>query len=543
MNKKIYHISFALLTGLFASSCTGKYLDINTEPYVPGDVNADDYGLGAAMNNLAACVVSPDVNTCQFTDCLLGGPMGGYFADTKGDSDWPATISCYNAKDDWTRVFLQTDQLIPVLYTNLAVAKQVSEETNNPVPIAIGNIIKVATMHRITDTYGPIPYSKIGDDGAITAPYDSQQEVYNKFFEELDASIAVLMENQNRSLTPSADYIYGGNVKSWIKFANSLKLRLAIRIANVDPTTAKTMAESAVNNEVGVITANADNAKWDYFKVNGNPFYTATRYNMATHDDGTTCQTGGDAHAAADIICYMNGYNDPRREKYFTKSEWTDANGKAIDYVGSRRGIIAPANKVAGHKYSGVRVLQADPIYWMNAAEVAFLRAEGAAIYGFDMGGSAESFYDEGIRLSFEQYGVGGVDTYLNNSTGKPTTYTDPYGQNNYQNTISEITVKWDESASKDQKQERIITQKWIANWMLGNEAWADYRRTGYPHLIPASAAGNKSGGIVDSNRGARRMPWPADEYTNNAANMPAALQALGGADNMATDVWWAKKN
>ncbi|MDR0939970.1 MAG: SusD/RagB family nutrient-binding outer membrane lipoprotein [Mediterranea sp.] len=539
---KIYRISLTLLTALLAS-CTGKYLDINTEPYVPQDVNADDYALGAAMNNLASCVVSPDVNTCQFTECLLGGPMAGYFADS--NAGWANTISNYNAKDDWTRVFMQTDRIIPVLYSNLAIARQVSEDTGNPVPLAIANIIKVATMHRVTDTYGPIPYSKIGENGALNAPYDSQQEVYNLFFEELDTSIAALMENQNRSLTASADYIYAGDVRKWIRFANSLKLRLAIRIAYADPATAKVMAESAIRNEIGVITTNADNAKWDYFKTSVNPFYTATRYNaIGTHDDGTTCLTGGDTHAAADIICYMNGYNDPRREKFFTRSEWMADDGvTSLGYVGMRHGITIPALKASGHKYSGVNVIQSDPIYWMNAAEVAFLRAEGTAIFAFDMGGTAREFYEQGITLSFEQWGAAGADTYMADDTSKPTTYTDPSGADSYQNTLSDITVKWDEEATAEQKQERIITQKWIANWMLGNEAWADYRRTGYPHLIPASAAGNKSGGVVDSNKGARRMPWPIDEYSNNAENMPAALQALGGTDNMATDVWWAKRN
>ncbi len=85
--------------------------------------------------------------------------------------------------------------------------------------------------------------------------------------------------------------------------------------------------------------------------------------------------TGGDTHAAADIICYMNGYKDNRREKFFTKSEWAGQ-----DYVGMRRGIVIPELKTTGHKYSGVNIAPTSPLYWMNAAEVAFLRAEGQAV-------------------------------------------------------------------------------------------------------------------------------------------------------------------
>lgn len=245
---------------LLSASCTGDYLEINSNPYQPGDLTADDYALGASMNNLAGCVVSADVNTAQFTDCLLGGPMGGYFADS--NSGWANTISMYNAKDDWTRVFLKSDKIIPILYTNLNFVQRLSDESSNPVPMAVATIIKVAAMHRVTDTYGPIPYSKIGEDGSITTPYDSQKDVYYRFFDELSQSVKVLRENSELSLSSTADYVYGGDLNKWIKFANSLKLRLAMRLVYADPDKAKAMAEEAVNpNNGGVIESNADNAK------------------------------------------------------------------------------------------------------------------------------------------------------------------------------------------------------------------------------------------------------------------------------------------
>lgn len=513
---------------LVSISCTDKYLDINSDPYQPGSLENDDYALGSAMTQLASCVVSSDVNTAQFTDCLLGGPMGGYFADSnKGFSE---TISNFNAKNDWTRVFLISDKIIPVLYGNLNSVQIVSNNTGNPVPYAIAQIIKVAAMSRVTDTYGPIPYSKIGSDGKITIPYDSQEEVYNKFFEELDNAINVLLENKGALLVSTADYVYGGDVEKWLKFANSLRLRLAMRIAYANPTKAKEIAEACITSEAGLITANVDNAAWNYFGSITNSLFTALRYNAET--------SGGDTHAAADIICYMNGYNDNRRASYFELA----SNG---EYVGLRRGIDITKDAIANHfvDYSTVKISASDPILWMNAAEVSFLRAEGIAIFGFNMGGSAEEFYNQGIRLSFEQWKADGVDEYLSNSTRIPATYVDPFAGQNYNTKLSTITVKWDEKATKEEKQERIIIQKWIANWILGNEAWADYRRTGYPHLIPATDEGNKSGGIVDSQRGARRMPYPNEEYTSNLENVNYAVaNYLKGPDNMSTDVWWACK-
>ncbi len=111
------------------------------------------------MNNLAGCVVSPDVNTAQFTDCLLGGPLGGYFLLILMPV-FTESISNFNPKDDWSRVFLKSDKIIPTLYSNLTQkVKLVSQNTNDPVPYAIAQVIKVAAMHRVTDAFGPIPYS------------------------------------------------------------------------------------------------------------------------------------------------------------------------------------------------------------------------------------------------------------------------------------------------------------------------------------------------------------------------------------------------
>ena len=501
-------------------------MDINSNPYEPGDLNPDDYALGSAMNNLAGTVVSADVNTAQFTDCLLGGPCGGYFADSGA---WAFSISNFNATNDWTRVFMMSDQIIPVLYSNLNQVQIVSQNTDNPVPYAIAMIIKVAAMSRVTDTYGPIPYTQIGVDGRVTVPYDSQETVYNAFFDELDEAIATLSENSSSALVPTADYVYSGNVQQWIKFANSLKLRLAMRISYANPAKAREMAESAVNQEFGVIESNEDNAAWHYFGSITNPLFTAINYN------------GDESRPSAEIVCYMNGYNDNRRASYFVNE---DGAFDSDVYVGLRRSIDRTDEARAYFpSYSAINISANDAIQWMNAAEVAFLRAEGVAVFGFNLGGTAKDFYEQGIRLSFAQWGASGEDDYIEDDRSVPQTYTDPAGLNSYASTISDITIKWDESASTEEKQERIITQKWIANWMLGSEAWADYRRTGYPRLIPAQAAGNKSGGVVDSNRGARRMPYPSEENANNYENVQYARDHyLNGPDNMATDVWWACK-
>lgn len=523
MHKYINKFLIASLA-VAATACTGDYEDINSNPYEPGDLTGDDYALSSQLNNIAGCVMSSDVNTIQFTDALLGGTLGGYFSDA--NSSFENSFARYNPTNDWSRVFMKSDRIIPTLYANLGQVEMLGEKAGDPVPYAVATVIKIAAMSRVTDTYGPIPYSAIGETTDLAVPYDSQKDVYNEFFTELSEAIETLDTHRGSALSPMGDYVYGGDINKWVKFANSLKLRLAMRVSFVDRKLSRQMAEEAIKG--GVIESNADNATWKYFSTLTNPLYTAVMYNSSGSE------TGGDTHAAADIICYMNGYDDPRREAYFLKSTFDD-----IDYVGLRRGWET-FNKSWGFSFSGVGVKANDPLIWMTASEVAFLRAEGAAIHNFDMGGNAADFYNSGIALSFEQWGVAGAEAYMQNSTARPQAYVDPTEQNPYNGALSDITIKWDDSANSETKLERIITQKWIALYYNGNEAWAELRRTGYPKLIPVEY--NGSGGVVDSNKGPQRMPYPQEEYTNNSYNVTSAVNnLLGGPDNMATKMWWAR--
>lgn len=532
---KILLYKSLMATALLAmSACTGAYEDINSEPYTPDDLTPDDYSLGSALNNIAGSVVSADVNKAQFTDCLLGGPLGGYFSPAK--QAWNNSIQTYDPTDDWTKVFMI--DVPPTLYSNLTMIKNFCEVNATPVPEAIATIVKVAAMHRVTDTYGPIPYSAIENGGNLNTYYDPVEKIYDLFFKDLSDAVKVLNDNRGYALSPTADFVYGGDVNKWIRFANSLKLRLAIRIAYAAPDKARAMAEDAVNPvNGGVIETNADNAAWNYFSTSESPLYTAVNYNS----NGST--TGGDTHAAADIICYMNGYKDPRRSAYFSESLWKDTDNKPVPFIGQRRGIRNPTyNTEWGFNFSGVKISANDPIKWFNAAETAFLRAEGIAIFGFDLGGTAEQFYNDGIRLSFEQYGASGAEEYLADNSSRPEAYVDPSGMNPWNGSLSTITIKWDDNATKEEKQERIITQKWIANWMIGNEAWADLRRTGYPRLMPV--AYNGSGGILADDQTPARMKYPEQEYTNNASNINYAVaNYLNGPDNMATRIWWDCKD
>ena len=141
-------------------------------------------------------------------------------------------------------------------------------------------------MSRVTDCYGPIPYSAIGESTDLAVPYDSQEKVYDQFFDELGDAVKTLHEHIGNRLSKSCDYVYYGDPAGWILFGNSLKLRLAMRISFVNPQKARKLAEEAVAD--GVIETNDNNATWKYFNSLTNPLYTAVNYN----NDGSV--TGGD---------------------------------------------------------------------------------------------------------------------------------------------------------------------------------------------------------------------------------------------------------
>ncbi len=516
MKKRFHTMRWLLLSVACLSACTGNYEHINTPPYdaTEEDMTADDYKIQGALTSMQGWGVPFAEHDFQFVDVLLGATLGGYLAEHKG---WTEKISTYNPTYDWTEVaFKNIVSGIFIAHTQLRGA------TDDPVPLAVAEIVKVAALHRVTDIYGPIPYSQVGHNGELTAPYDAQKSIYEQMFAALDKAVATLTAHRAEALNPKADRIFGGDLTGWIRYANSLKLRLAVRTVYADPEGARRRAEEAVLHEVGVMTDNAHNATAVHPVQN--------LYFLLT-------QQWGDYRAAADIVSCMNGYDDPRRERYFALSTFTAADGAGIvnGYYGLRRGIKgSDASQGAG--YSNMSVDKTTPMRWMNAAEVAFLRAEGA-LRGWSMGADAQTLYERGIALSFEEWGVANPEAYAA-GTSKPGDYVDPklgYSAS----AMSTVAVRYDAADDFERNLERIVTQKWIACWRTtGVEAWSEFRRTGYPRLWPSPH--NQSGGVIAPNAFARRMAYPQDEYAKNPVHYREAVATLlGGPDDMATRVWW----
>lgn len=531
MKKLINHIQKTgsiFFFGIFVLvSCTDGFQALNTNPNNVTDdmLDYDNLRTGAAITTMQLdAIPSSDAgaNAYQRAQNLIGDIFSGYMSAI-GQWNGSSNNSTYNLRfGGWN------DVMFTVAYTNVMPSwKRICTEENkikDPIPYAIAQVIKVETMHRLADSYGPLPYFQFGH-GGITTPYDSQEKIYESFFRDLTESIQILEEfcekNPNARPLKKYDLVYEGDIRKWAKFANTLKLRLAMRISYVDATKAKQYAEEAVNGIVGVMTDNEDNAL--LHSANGITVFHPLKVIWYMYKD---------TRMGASIESYLKGYNDPRLEKYFYISDLKESG-----YHGVRTGIIIN-DKSLYEKMSSPRIEADTKLQWMCAAEAWFLRAEGA-LRGWNMNGSEELLYETGVRTSFDQWGAP-IGTYLSDDTTKPAQFEDMV-EDNGTDARSTVNPVYKNSASMEEKLERIITQKWLAMFPEGQEAWSEFRRTGYPQIFPVIE--NYSNGTVDTETQIRRLPFPQSEYDNNKEEVTRAVSLLGGLDNGGTKLWWDKKN
>ncbi|MDY8135138.1 RagB/SusD family nutrient uptake outer membrane protein [Aquimarina sp. 2201CG5-10] len=414
-----------------------------------------------------------------------------------------------------------------VAYTNVMNNAQKIEERGRedfPTLYAVSLILKVTAMHRVSDIFGPIVYTQFGES-ETTSSYDSQQEAYTAFFADLDLAVETLSQDLDSQRFVSFDLVYGGDYNKWVRFANSLRLRLATRIAMADPAKAQLEAEKALSNPIGLIESNEDN-----FVINGSQ----------SHPLQTINSSWGDIRMNASMESILVGYDDPRIGNYF---------GESADYAGEYKGIrnglpllpgypeeLAQKADYIGFSELGGDVINTTQVQLMTAAEVYFLRAE-AALRGWAGAGDARSNYESGISTSMSQYGISASAAYIADNTSVPIDYVDPVTAANNIAAASSITIAWNDGDTNETKLERIITQKWIAVYPDGQEAWSEFRRTGYPRIFPVVS--NQSGGTVDTNIQIRRLPFTANEKAQNPDGVAGAITKLGGADNAGTRLWW----
>jgi hypothetical protein len=534
-------VIFILALGLvYLSSCTKKFKEYNTDPTgISNQQLAVDYqNLGAPLEQAQLNIYAGNPAwVYQLQQNLIADVYSGYMM-SPDPFQGGVNNTNYFLVDGWN--FYPWDYAYNNVMNNI---KSVLDQTSDPKYASYhqwAKIIRVEAMHRVSDIYGPIIYSHYGTtnpDRSVT--YDSQKDAYYEFFNDLDTAITTftgLVQSGAPATFGSYDLAYGGSFTKWLKFANTLRLRLALRISKVDPAKAQAEGEKALANPIGLLTTNDDNCFIDLGPVD--------------HPLDVINNSWGDIRLGAPVGSILNGYSDPRISKYASKASDPAVAGQ---YIGIRNGINIDA--IGRYEnYSSVIMAYPGPdntapnpsatakVQIMVAAEAWFLKAE-AAIRGWAGAGDAATNYNTGIETSFGQYGLD-ASTYENDAISKPAQYIDPNsivaGQNNITTGspwLSTITIKWDGAASFDKMLERIITQKWIAMYPEGQEAWSEFRRTGYPKLFPVVV--NNSGGTISTTNFIRRINFPSDERANNPAGVASAVQVLGGPDNGGTRLWW----
>lgn len=550
--KTVINMLSLLITILWTSACRENYYAYNSDPNAvsPEQLNYDNYGTGGLISSMETSLflatTKQAFNRYQLTYNLNADIYCGYQGACNAFGNNGVNNTTYALVPGWISLpFTEGFQnFMGPWYTIRELTKNDQTAFSTTYPLA--QILKVMGMHRVTDIYGPLPYLNFNPMGS--APYNAQKDIYDSFFIELDSAITAVttFAANNPSARPLAayDHIYQGDFSKWAKFANSLKLRLAMRCAYIDGTfgknnlTPRELAEQAV--AAGVLENIGDNA---ILATDGtaiiNPLYVVA-------DPGQY----NDTRMGASIESFLKGYKDPRIDLLFNKVELPA--GSTPDYHGIRNGSIFTGKSYS--VFSTLKVTRNTPVQVMTAAEIYFLRAEGA-LRGWNMGGTAQFFYEKGVRTAFSQPmgqsqgTASGVEEYLANKTNKPADYVDPISSGNNVAARTDLTVAWSESDAMEKKLERIITQKWIALYPDGQEAWSEFRRTGYPKIFPIPASNNKSGGLINTEQQIRRLPFPSGEYSNNAENVADAVTLLAGeavgtskGDNGGTRLWWDNK-
>jgi hypothetical protein len=505
------------------ASCTKKYEQMNTDRNTIATVGASELPF---LFSKAQSTAIPNIWSYQVAQNLFADQYAQYIANT----------ATYFPSD---RLFIRMDwvgaafnpiyaDLVPQLQTIIEKADPASAEN------ALANVVWVLGFHRVTDYWGPIPYFNAGKPGK-TVPYDPQDKIYEDFFKRLDAAVTVLKEKANeKPFGGSADLMFGGDVNQWIKFANTLRLRLAMRISKVDPARAKAEAEAAVAS--GVLTDSP-----------GDDVYIKRSETGQDYNGLSIMSDWNEFRMSAAMESVLKGYQDPRTPEYFLPAEKTGT------YEGLRNGLTSTQqteeiNKPESNSHVGPRWTNPDvyeggragflatPQNVMATAEAYFLRAEGALL-GWNMGGTPKDLYELGITNSMKQWGVAdatAIQSYINSINT-------PIPPNDYLNSpaLANIPVKFD-AVDVNVQIQQIFLQKWLAMFPDGAEAWADYRRSRVLPLYPVANSDNPD--ISDpKTQWIRRIPFLLSETQNNKAAVEAAVPLLGGPDKVTTPLWWDK--
>jgi len=481
MKKFIYTISVFFLIGLVVScDLNDKLEDLNIDEKNPSEVPGEPLFTNG-VRNMFDLMLGTSVNSNVFR------LYSQYWAQTTYPDESQYNQVTRNIPDNmwlilYRDVLKDLDGAKQIITPETVVTDEEAAIKANK--LACIKIAEVYAYSTLVDIFGDVPYTDAMDATNSSPSYDDAATVYAAVLDSLDTAISAIdVDYEGFS---GNDPIYEGEMSGWLMAANSLKLRMAMRLADTNSGTAQTLAEEAASS---VIDANESNFTITYTSASPN-----------THPLWVDLVQSGrnDFVAANTLVDVMNDLTDPRRPIYFT-----DVDGA---YNG---GTYGSANAYSTYSHIGELLLEPDlPGTLISYAEVEFLLAEAAA-RGYDVGGTAESHYNAGIEASMDEWGVTdatAISTYLADADVAYTT------------------------ASGDWKQ-KIGVQKWIAMYNLPFEGWTAYRLLDFTGIFNAPAG-------MDLSDIPTRFLYPIEEATLNGASYDAAAAAIGG-DETTTKLFW----
>jgi hypothetical protein len=470
--KHILYTAIVLAGATALQSCDGELEEINRNPNATEDPQPA-YLLTSVEYSSADLIWG---STANYNSTLLWAQHWAKIQYTEPD--------CYNVTNS---SFSSTwNSLYATIITDLNAI--IASDYGNDNYTAIATIWRSWAFLQLTNFYGDIPYTEFAQ--SVTPAYDTQESVLRGLLTELSDAAGKLSAAGG---TVTGDLIYGGDVNSWKQFANALRLRIALEIADRDEATAKQVISSLWSNRNSVINSNSLNAK---FAFSSSPLWNPWASAFSSRDDQRVSKT---------LVDKLLELNDPRLAVFAQLPE----DKSVTTYVGAANGLSADAaNNQGFYKLSrpGSAFLEDNsPALFYNYAEVLFIFAESAA-RGW-ISADAASLYNDAIAASLRQYGASDaeVSAYL------------------AQESVAFDSTRWYES---------IGWQKWIAYYGQGPEAFTDWRRLGYPKLVPGPDT------TLDAGVLPRRFFYPVTEQTLNGEQYKLAV-AHQGADEITTRLWF----
>jgi hypothetical protein len=524
MKTRIFQILLLGLITLLTLRCTKDFDEINTDPNRPTKVPTTNLIITAEKTLL-------DDIMDEWWSGRQSLLWSQYWAQRNYTSEDRYSIR-QNVNNGYFRL-IYTDMMdleeIIRLNRNPETKVEMATYGNNQNQIAAAKILKAWAFQIMTDTYGDIPYFEAFNAETNPNPaYTPQKDIYVDLLKSLKEASDSIVEDE--PVFTSGDIIYGGDPVLWKKFANSLRLRVANRLSKVTDADIVTLRNTAISEAIaaGVFESNDDNAVFRYlgedpsFAPMYNGFYTARRNDMTVTANfvdllkGQPDTLNGKAHPLNELV-------DPRLPI------WVPLRSGA--YRGMPYGLVdkdaSNLRGVTANLYGAYNIVLSGSfaVIYMDYAEVCFILSE---LNGWDA-----DWYNEGVRASMEWWGNEAKSFY----GWSDSDFSD------YITTVDDYMANLPPA-----NQETVLTHKYIALYMNGYEAWAEYRRTGFPKTLiqPGEKTGPTASGTIVTFTPIvgdiipRRLTYPVQEYTINSANVEAAAANIGG-DSFATRLWWDK--